>query len=270
MFHEGNCQGWLHRKCTGLTRTAFDRLGESDTVYLCSYCVSVNQSNEISKLSSVINNLNSVITSLTETIKSLQSTVTNQSTIKDNTNSTSQQEPITNKVNKVEEQAQGDRKYNIVIYGIKECSKGTPRNERLSHDLDQVTSVITKGEISINPLSIRDILRLGKYHDQSTKPCPILVKLNRTIDVSLLLSQAKSLPKDLRIKPDMSKEERLIESLLLKERWSLIQSGIECKAIKIRSNKIFVRNKLHGQIINSSLVPTQSPQSETTMESSNN
>ena len=32
-----------------------------------------------------------------------------------------QQEPITNKVNKVEEQVQGDRKYNIVIYGIKEC-----------------------------------------------------------------------------------------------------------------------------------------------------
>jgi len=27
------CQGWLHRKCAGVTRPAFDKLGESDTQY---------------------------------------------------------------------------------------------------------------------------------------------------------------------------------------------------------------------------------------------
>jgi len=269
LFCEGNCQGWLHRRCAGVTRPAFDRLGESDKPYLCSHCMLVNQSNEISKLSTIINDLNSAIVSLTETIKSFQSSATNQSS-NSNHSGSSQPEPITNKVNKVVEQAQSDRKFNIVIYGIKECSKGTPRNERLSHDLDQVTSVVTAGENSINPLSIRDILRLGKFHEQAAKPRPILVKLNRTIDVSLLLSKAKSLPKDLRIKPDMTQEERLTESLLLKERWTLIQGGIERKAIRIRSNKIFVNNKLYGQIINSSLILTQSQQPETAMESSNN
>ena len=130
---------------------------------------------------------------------------------------------LSNKVNKLE-QVQSDRKFqNVVIYRIRECSKETPRSERLSHDLEQVTSVVSAGEHSINPLSIRDLLRLGKFQEQSSKPRPLLVKINRTIDVSLLLSKG-SLPKELRIKPDMPAEERQMESLLLKERWALIQS----------------------------------------------
>ena len=168
---------------------------------------------------------------------------------------------------------QEDRKFSVVIiYGIKECRKGTPRYERLNHDLDKVTSIVTQGENSVSPLSIRDLLRLGKYCDQSKKPRPILVKLNRTIDVTTLLIKARSLPKETRIKRDMSHKERLTESLLLKERWSLIQSGIEQTVIRIRANKIFVKNKLHGQIIDSSFVPQQQQQqsSETDMDSSNN
>jgi len=75
----------------------------------------------------------------------------------------------------------------------------------VSHDLEQVISV---EEHFINPLFICDLLRLGKFQELSSKPRPIFVKLNHTIDVSLLLSKAKSLPKELRIKRDMSAEER--------------------------------------------------------------
>ena len=125
-------------------------------------------------------------------------------------------------------QGQGDRKFNVVIYRIKECNKGTPRHERLKHDVERVTQIVTEGENSISPLSIRDLFRLGKYRESLTKPRPVLVSLTHTIDVSLLMSKGRSLPKDIRIKPDMTREERMIESLLLKERWSLIQtSGIE-------------------------------------------
>ena len=73
----------------------------------------------------------------------------------------------------------------------------------------------------------------------------------------------------------MTQDERLVESLLLKERWSLIQThgiqtrGIERKAIRIRYNKIFVHNKLHSQVINSSFVPAQTKSSDTEMEDSN-
>jgi len=129
--------------------------------------------------------------------------------------------------------------------------KGTPRHRHLKHDAEKVTKIITEGENSISPLSIGDILRLRKYHESSR---PILVRLTSTIDVSLLLSKERSLPKDIRIKSDTTREERLTESLLLKERWSLIQAGgIDHKAIRIWYNKIFVQNKLHGQIIKLSL-----------------
>ena len=98
------------------------------------------------------------------------------------TNRQTQSATTAKKFDKADDKAQGDRKFNVVIYGIIECSKGTPRNERLTHDLDKVTSIVTEGENSINPLSIHDLLRLGKYRDQSTKPRPILVRLTRTIE----------------------------------------------------------------------------------------
>ena len=95
----------------------------------------------------------------------------------------------------------------MVIYGIDECSKGKPWCEQFNHGLDKITTIVTETESSINPLSIRDILRLGKYHDQSKKSWPILVRFNRAIDTLLLLSKASKLPKDIRVKPDMSQEE---------------------------------------------------------------
>ena len=49
----------------------------------------------------------------------------------------------------------------------------------------------------------------------------------------------------------MSKEERLVESLLLKVRRQQIDKGIERKHIKMHNNKIYIRNKLHGQVIDS-------------------
>ena len=46
----------------------------------------------------------------------------------------------------------------------------------------------------------------------------------------------------------MTSEEKQIESLLLKEWWSLIQPGLYRRAIKLYFNKI------HGQVVNSSFV----------------
>jgi len=75
VYCEGSCQGWLHRKCAGFTRPAFDRLDEADTQYLCTYCAAESQSKEMSKLTDTIKGLNTAITTLTETILSLQATV---------------------------------------------------------------------------------------------------------------------------------------------------------------------------------------------------
>lgn len=263
VFCEGNCQGWIHRKCAGITRPAFDKLGEPDTQYLCSYCMLVSQNNEISKLAGIIKDLNSSIVSLTETITLLQSSVTKKSTSDDQQTSTFDQTAntttdttVTKKTN-VHESPQQDRKFNVVIYGIEECAKGMPRHERSGLDLSNISRIITKVDENINPLSIRDLHRLGKYQEQSKRPRPILVRFNRAIDVSILLSKASSLPNSIRIKPDLTPDERKTESILLKERWALIQKETERKAIKIRGSRIFVNNKLHGEVKNSSLVLSQ-------------
>ena len=64
--------------------------------------------------------------------------------------------------------------------------------------------------------------------------------------------------KSIIIKPDMSLDERTKETLLLKERWSLIQSGIGKSDIKIKSSSIYVKWKImatfHIQSLHQSLL----------------
>jgi len=103
----------------------------------------------------------------------------------------------------------------------------------MNQDLNKVTTIITEAKTNINLLSIQDLLQLGKCHDNSKKPWPILVRFNRAVDSTLLLFKASALPKNIRVKPDMSQEERLVESLLLKVQWQQIENRIKRKLIKI-------------------------------------
>jgi len=66
----------------------------------------------------------------------------------------------------------------------------------------------------------------------------------------------------------MNKEEKLREQLLLKERWSLISSGTDKKHIRIRGTKLYVKNQIHGEIIDLTFVPK--PRTEASNTSSNN
>ena len=146
------------------------------------------------------------------------------------------------------------RKYNIVLYGLKECEKGTNRSTRMKQELEQVTQILTGIEKGVNPQNIRDSFRLGKYADSNKRPRPVLVKLSRSYDVSSILANRQNLPKGLTIKPDLSPAERAVESLLMKERWQLIQSGQNKKDVKIYGSKIFLKGNLYGSVIDSKFV----------------
>ena len=69
-----------------------------------------------------------------------------------------------------------DRNLNIVIYGVKECPKGTSKFNRAMVDLKSVTSIISKLDSSFNEYSIRDTLQLGRYQEKAEHPRPLLVK----------------------------------------------------------------------------------------------
>ena len=44
--------------------------------------------------------------------------------------------------------------------------------------------------------------------------------------------------------------------ILMKERWRLIQAGKSRKDIKIVSNKLLLKGKLHGNVVNSEFIPS--------------
>ena len=261
IFCEGKCDGWLHRQCAGLSQRLFETYNDGDDPFHCPNCRLIMQEHCIQELKSTIENLHKELSELKAQPHTSSDTVTTDlpnsveepqdgilqaasSVSTEPATTRSVQEIATTVSKKADNNTQVDRKFNVVIYGINECDKGTNRSERQSHDLHHVTTTVCEGDNSINPLSIRDLLRLGKYREQANKPRPIVVKLNCKVDVSILLSKAaKSLPKGIKIKPDMTREERHIESLLLKERWSIIQSGCDRRAIKIRSDKIFCKQQ---------------------------
>ena len=69
----------------------------------------------------------------------------------------------------------------------------------------------------------------------------------------------------------MSPQEKQKEALLLKQRWSLMQSGIDKADIKIKSLAIYVKGKKYGYISNSEFnLMNDSPPISTSSQNSPN
>ena len=67
-FCEGSCQAWLHRCCTGLTRSRFDELSDNTLPFHCLNCVAEKQTQELA-------DLKSVVAALVQDVEQLKSTV---------------------------------------------------------------------------------------------------------------------------------------------------------------------------------------------------
>ena len=115
-----------------------------------------------------------------------------------------------------------------------------PRLTRLESDKTSVVSVFSTLDGTIQAHSIKECYCLGKFDPKrnNTKPGPILVHFVRMSDVSSVLAKRGSLKRPYSVKPIMSKELRIIESILLKERWNLIQTGISRTQIRICDSNI--------------------------------
>ena len=123
------------------------------------------------------------------------------------------------------------------------------RFARSKSDLSSVVSLISSLDSNLKSESLCDCYRLGKFDSNRRKPRPILVKFIRVADASSVLSKRGKLKPPYFIKPDMSLDERRQESILMKERWLLIQSGVSRQSIKIRNSSLLVDNKLHGKVV---------------------
>ena len=141
-----------------------------------------------------------------------------------------------------------EKKFNVLIFGIQECPKGLSRQSRSESDIKTVVSILSCIDLTICDQNISDVYRVGQYNSERQHPRPTLVKFIRSADASNALFKRNMTPKPYVIKPDLSKSERIRNSVFLKERWSLIQSGTDRKLIKIRNRSIYVCNKIYGKV----------------------
>ena len=132
--------------------------------------------------------------------------------------------------------------------------KSVPRACPNQPVLSLISPALSPLDSSIQSQSIKDCFRLGKFSSGASRPRPILIKFVRVADVASILAKRKNLSHPFSIKPDMSPDQRLQESVLMRERWSLIQSGTSRNHIRIRGNSMYVRGKLHGWVLDFKLV----------------
>ena len=276
LFCVGACQQWMHRYCASVSANAYRSLRESGTPFYCFSCYQVQSQGKVATLMTTVQQLREEIAGLKKTIsfmhtidqaplqvvtEALKSSYAEVVSHGGESNSEGRVDGFSVGLNAQASSsrkllANTDRKYNVVIYGISECPKGTSRSERLTQDLSKVESVFSHVSSSIQSQAIKDCYRLGKFNPQKPNPRPILVKLVRIADVQCILSNRKVLSSPFNVKPDMTVEERVRESILLKERWNLIQSGIPKNVIKIQGSRLYVRSALYGQFKDSKFVPS--------------
>ena len=260
------CGLWAHASCEGITRDQYRAITAFSTIdNVVYYCRTNDCSSRIKFITNewvkftnqtqqhLINEyqtLQRAVTELSNKISQLQVQESALSTQIKDTSAALDKHP-----DKKQPPIQ-DRKCNVVVYGIDECPQNTSRNARLQKDTDAVTKLFGSIEVTVEPSLILDCYRLGKYNPQKSKPRPILVKLQRAIDASSILANRGQLSSPIFIKPDLSPAELEIESILLKERWNLIEAGHQRKSIRInsRTRKIYLNNQVFGKVENSKFV----------------
>ena len=263
IYCEGSCEAWLHRKCAGLSQVNFSehrQLGDKEA-FFCLHCQLKAYKAELTALKSSVQSLSTMISQIEEKLTAQQQNPSEKDT---EPQTVTQDHPVANMASA----PPSDKKLNVVVYGIPESPPNTKRQERLQADIKNVLSALPATESSIDASAIKDCYRLGKYNSKLERPRPLLVKLLRSADASNILQNKSKLASSIYIKPDLTPEEKAIESLLLKERRSLIQKGFSRQHIKIRNQSLYVQNKLHASIRNSKLElsesQTESPNQDTT------
>ena len=279
------CKTWLHRGCAGLSKSAFEVARKSDDPFSCTHCRLLFHESEIYTLKSSIKAISAEFSSLKTLVLSMKSAPNQHSAPPlgqlpppSSRGSPSPGHgdgdfvplgwpgagdsnhhvvpPTVQTALKQDLQSRSDRRYNVVVFGVEECAGGTSRSDRSQSDLDSAVTVISKIVPNIQSHSVKDSFRLGKFNPTSKRPRPILVKFIRTADVTTILANKRLLDAPYSIKPDLSPDERLRDSILLKERWKLVQDGVLRSDIKIRSSKLFVLNKLHGKVVDRAFLPS--------------
>ena len=167
----------------GLSKCEYDCASESDNPCYCLFCLQPFYNNVITELKDQISTLTSKLN---------QSPVAADYQPSSNLSSSNNTPPAALPLNSgantpaVSTKQDSARKFNVVLFGIKECSKGTKKMERNILDLNNATDILMDLDNSVHSHSIRDTIRFGKYK-LSGRPRSMLVTLNRSSKVNSIL-----------------------------------------------------------------------------------
>ena len=247
----GRCAAKLHRRCAGLTRSAFIKVCESEEPYCCPHCRLEQQSLELSSLHELVATLSADLAA----VKS-QLTISSPSPLTCSyaaaTSSQNQVQPMSLNLPATTpprtSASESERKYNLVISGVAEYEKGSRKLERQTKDLEKVSSILSSLFDSISSDSIKDVYRLGKYNTDDNRPRQLLVKMIRASDVTAVLTRTSSLDRSIYIRRDLPREVRVGQAVLRKERRRLIDSGVHYSDISVRGDRILVKTILYGSL----------------------
>ena len=161
-------------------------ISQSQDPFFCPQCRLDIQSRELSTLKAAIATLNEELTAVKNQLSNSQPSPSTTTPLSSSTTSNQADSKAASEVPRdiplqtqhtqqqgtypqVQYSRQPDKKFNVVIYGIEECPKGTPKHERFNRDLENIMTVISSVDTdsSIQPQSIRDHFRLGKFKNSS-------------------------------------------------------------------------------------------------------
>ena len=287
------CYQWEHFKCVGISDEEYNILGNSSPsiMFFCTVCrpkatMALKFFNDLQDQQNILNakvaKLENELGELNNCLKSHKETSSVPKNIQDSLDKrlhhleNKLSEPVLTPQNISNSQntsssstTASDRKFNIVVYGLPESPPNTDKRSRQKHDMEVLLKSLVELDSEINPSVFKDFYRLGKYQINNSRPRPLLVKFLRSADVAFILSNKSKLKSKVYLKPDLTPDQRSKESLLLKERRSLIEKGTERKQIKIRNYSIFVNNLLYCKVVGTQL-EFQSSQSSNDIVANNN
>ena len=237
-------------RCAGLSSTNFKTLSEAgdDQTFFCLCCELQAHKAEIENLMSSFTELQKQLFDLKRKLEAIQAPATERPSRSRAPMSFTSATKVAHELHS-ERANNTERKFNLVVYGIDECSQKTNRQLRTKQDLENAIEALSGANDEIEPSDVKDLYRLGsKYDSKSKRPRPLLIKFLRSSVVLNLLSSKNKLEAPIYIKPDLSPFERQKERLILKERRAQIDKGTEQRNIKIRNNSLYIDNKLHCKV----------------------
>lgn len=222
VFCEGQCQSWIHRKCSGLTSQIFEKICESDDKYMCPYCVLSIQNCELKELRNIVKSLSEKLDKLTGNPPpaNASNTVQPPSILESNTDIVMNDTPneitatVTSLIN--EEREKEKRKLNVIVHNLPECDDSDPSN-RKSHDISKTSSIVDK-YLSVST-TITQAIRIGKKREKARllKITFSSVQEKAAVLRSCTKLRKSNVPEDIRkiyITPDLTpKEQELNKSL---------------------------------------------------------